>query len=111
MIDAFYEVEYIKPFDRNESYYSHYYNYCLINGCSYASCVIDYLHQIKDNIDYNHVVKYDKRHISFLFISKTVPYYRFKFLQIIYIIFLYLSYGVMVAQEILVLLVQVRILV
>ena len=22
MIDAFYEVDYIKPFDRNESYYS-----------------------------------------------------------------------------------------
>ena len=30
MIDAFYEVDYIKPFDRNESYYSHYYKYCLI---------------------------------------------------------------------------------
>lgn len=30
MIDIFYDVEYIEPFDKNKHYYSHYYKYCLI---------------------------------------------------------------------------------
>ena len=30
MIDVFYDVDYIKPFNRDESHYSHYYKYCLI---------------------------------------------------------------------------------
>lgn len=73
MIEAFYNIEYAKHLDKSKSYYSRYYNYCLIKpikGFNYYNIATNinkssnkyiYLILYKENVDKSIKLKYSTK--------------------------------------------------